>query len=186
MKNTKMILKDFFLTKTTFRNNFTKYELDKLIMVHKVRTTQVNKVRTTSAKIKVQYKRNYKMTTAKLTFLRELSFKQRPGGHRLIVHNVGMPVVDENIHIDHRGRDRPVMSSQRFLPSFESPISTAMITTRPVNRLDHSIFRRLVTQHIGREDRLKKRLSVKAQELKVAIQLEGQEISFQVIPSRSG
>ena len=66
--------KRFFLTKTTFRNNFTKYELDKLIMVHKVRTTQVNKVRTTSAKIKVQYKRNYEMTTAKLTFLRELSF----------------------------------------------------------------------------------------------------------------
>jgi hypothetical protein len=53
MKNTKMILKDFFLTKTTFRNNFTKYELGKLIMVHKVRTTQVNKVRTTSAKIRL-------------------------------------------------------------------------------------------------------------------------------------
>jgi hypothetical protein len=66
--------KRFFLTKTTFRNNFIRYELDKLIMVHKVRTTQVNKVRTTSAKIKVQYKRNYEMTTAKLTFLRELSF----------------------------------------------------------------------------------------------------------------
>ena len=46
-----MILKDF-LTKTTFRNSFIKYELDKLIMVHKVRTTQVNKVRTTSAKIR--------------------------------------------------------------------------------------------------------------------------------------
>ncbi len=74
MKNTKMSFKRFFLTKTTFRNNFTKYELDKLIMVHKVRTTQVNKVRTTSAKIKVQYKRNFEMTTAKLTFLRELSF----------------------------------------------------------------------------------------------------------------
>jgi hypothetical protein len=126
------------------------------------------------------------MTTAKLTFLRKLSFQQRPGGHRLIVHNVGVPVVDKNVHIDHRGRDRPVMSSQRFLPSFESPISTAMITTRPVKRLDHSRFRRLVSQHIGREDRLKKRLPIKTQELKVAIQLEGQEISFQVIPSRSG
>ena len=51
-KNTKMSLKDFFLTKTTFRNSFIRYELGKLIMVHKVRTTQVNKVRTTSAKIR--------------------------------------------------------------------------------------------------------------------------------------
>jgi hypothetical protein len=74
MKNTKGEFKRFFLTKTTFRNNFIRYELDKLTMVHKVRTTQVNKVRTTSAKIKVQYKRNYEMTTAKITFLRELSF----------------------------------------------------------------------------------------------------------------
>ena len=49
MKNTKDEFKRFFLKKTTFRNNFIRYELDKLIMVHKVRTTQVNKVRTTSA-----------------------------------------------------------------------------------------------------------------------------------------